>query len=370
MVLHDGRREELFEPIRVAEFRLLQIGVLRLRGVGQQELAALGVEAVLQFIHLTIHAIVAAVEHIRVVEPSLVAEFAVDAHLLLRVEDVEVAIGGHQARGEFARVVEVRLSLATLLGGHDNHTRHGASTVDRGGRTVFEHLEALDVVGVQAGDGRADERFGVTRGQIVGADVRHVFHDHAVHHPKGLRGTVDRCGTAHTNLGSGTESSAHVLHRHTGCLPFERTTDVGHARKARFADVDLVGRARKEATVRLRHTRGHHDLAEALVVFEHDAHVLAAFDGGRLHADVRHGDARVFAFDGEGKFTVVVGHGELFATDRGDVCTGDGLIVRSRDHNARHFGLRQRGGDTKHQTQQEGGQFFLHKSFLIRCECV
>ena len=66
----------------------------------------------------------------------------------------------------------------------------------------------------------------------------------------------------------------------------------------------------KEATVRLRHTRGHHYLAEALVVFEHDAHILAAFDGGRLHADVRHGDARVFAFDGEGKFTVVVGHGD------------------------------------------------------------
>ena len=231
------------------------------------------------------------------------------------------------------------------IGGHFDQTEGFDTEVDAIVHTALAH-------------GRADERFGVTRGQIVGADVRHVFHDHAVHHPKGLRSTVDRRGTAHTNLGSGTESSAHVLHRHTGRLPFERTTDVGHARKARFADVDLVGRARKEATVRLRHTRGHHYLAEALVVFEHDAHILAAFDGGRLHADVRHGDARVFAFDGEGKFTVVVGHGELFATDRGDVCTGDGLIVRSRDHNARHFGLRQRGGDTKHQTQQEGGQFF------------
>ena len=29
-----------------------------------------------------------------------------------------------------------------------------------------------------------------------------------------------------------------------------------------------------------------------------------------------------------------------------------------------------KGGENMHQTQQEGGQFFLHKSFLIRCECV
>ena len=362
MVLHDGRREEFFEPIGVAKFCLLQVGVFRLGGVRQQELAARGVEGIFQLIHLAVHAVVATIQHIRVVEPAFVAQFAIDPHLLLRVENVEIAIRGHQTRGELARVVEMSLPLAALFGGHHDHARHGARTVDRRGRTVLEHLEALDVVGVQARDGRTDERFGVTRCEVVGADVRHIFHDHAVHHPKGLRSAVDRRGTAHTNLRGGTECAAHVLHRHAGCLSFERAADVGHARQARFADVDLVGGPREEAAVGLRHTRGHHHLAEALVVFEHDAHVFRTFQRDGLHSDVRHGDARVFSLDGQGEITVVVGHGELFATDRGDVCPGDRLIVRARDHNARHFGLRQRGGDTKYQTQQEGGQFFLHRS--------
>ena len=50
----------------------------------------------------------------------------------------------------------------TLLRRDDDHARHGARTIDRGGGTVLEDLEALDVVGVQPGDGGGNQGLRVT----------------------------------------------------------------------------------------------------------------------------------------------------------------------------------------------------------------
>ena len=46
------------------------------------------------------------------------------------------------------------LSLFALFGSNNNNASHCTRSIDRGGRPVFQYLEAFDVVGVQACDSR------------------------------------------------------------------------------------------------------------------------------------------------------------------------------------------------------------------------
>ena len=330
--MHDSIREQVLKPVGVAKFCLTQIGVARLLCVGECKLTCARIERIDQFIHMTIHSVVATIEHFGEIEPTAVVQLAIDAHLVLRVEDVEIAVRGNQTRGKFARVVHVRLSLLTLLGGHHNHTRHGARTIDGGCATVFQDLETLNVVCVQSGNGRTDQRFGITRSQIVGIHVRHIFHDYAVHHPKRFGSTEDGCGTAHTDFRSCTKRATHVLHRHTGCASFERATHVGHTAQACCRSIHFVGSTGKHSTVGFRQPR-HHHFAQRLRIFQRDFHVGGTFQCLRLHTEITHGNVVVLSLDGQGKLTCFVCGCEGASAIGRNTCAKEGLIVGGCCHN-------------------------------------
>ena len=297
VILHDSIREQVLKPVGVAKFCLAQIGVARLLCVGECKLTCARIERIDQFIHVTIHSVVATIEHFGEIEPTAVVQFAIDAHLVLRIEDVEIAVRGNQACGKFARVVDMRLSLLTLLGGHHNHTRHGARTIDGGCATVFQDLETLNVVCVQSCNGRTDQRFGITRSQVVSIHIRHIFHDYTIHYPKWFGSTEDGRGTAHTDFRSRTKCATHVLHRHTGCASFERATHVCHTAQSCSCCIHFVGSTSKHAAVGFRQTC-HHHFAQRLRIFQCDFHVGVAFQGLRLHAEITHGNVVVLALDG------------------------------------------------------------------------
>ena len=92
VVLHNSVRKQVLKPVGVAKFCLAQIGVARLLCVGQGKLSRARIERVDQFIHMTIHSVVATIEHFGEIEPTAVVQLAIDAHLVLRVEDVEIAV--------------------------------------------------------------------------------------------------------------------------------------------------------------------------------------------------------------------------------------------------------------------------------------
>ena len=159
------------------------------------------------------------------------------------------------------------LSLLSFLGGNDDNAGHGTRTIDGCGRTVFQYLKALDVVGVKSGDSRRDKRFGVSRCQIVSSHVGCIFHDNAVDHPQGLAAAVDRGCSAHAYLRGSTKRSAYVLHGHACCLPFERATDVGHTAQSGFLGIHFVGSTGKQAAVCSGKTRYHHFVKHLGVCF-------------------------------------------------------------------------------------------------------
>ena len=212
VVLHDGRREKLLKPVGVTVFGLLQVGILCLLGVGKSEAASCGVVGIDEFVHLAVHTVVGAVENVGEVEPSLVLQLLVDTHLVLRVEDVEIAVRGNKTGGKLARIVDMGLSGLSFLGSDNDNARHSARTINRSGTTVFQYLETLDVVGVESCNGRTDKGLGIARCQVVGTHVRHVFHDDTINNPEGFAATIDGGSTANTNLRCRTKRTAHVLY--------------------------------------------------------------------------------------------------------------------------------------------------------------
>ena len=205
--MRDAVREQLVEPVGVHHLVLTQIVVHGLLRVGQTEVARSGVIFVHQVVHLTEDAARrgAVARHER--QETVVLHLAIDRHLLLRVHDVELRVAGLQSHGVFTRIADLRCACLTTLGGDDNHTGHCARTIYRGGTTVLQNLERLDVVRVQTGNGRRYQRGSVARRQLVGIHLGHVFHNHAVDHPQGFRRTVDRRSTADAYLRSGTKGS-------------------------------------------------------------------------------------------------------------------------------------------------------------------
>ena len=160
--------------------------------------------------------------------------------------------------GELARVVDGAMTLTAFLGGNNHHARHCARTIYRGGTTVLQHLERLDVVGIQTGNGVGNQRRGIAARQVVGIHVDGIFHNHAVDHPEGRGGTIDRGGTANANFRCRTEGAAHVLHAHAGGASFKRTGHVGHTVELGLLCVNLRRGTREQTLVHLLNTRHHH----------------------------------------------------------------------------------------------------------------
>ena len=191
MVLHDVAVEQQVEPVGVHELGLTQIVVHGGTSVGQTELAVGGVVLVHQVIHTTVDTRRRTVDQRSELQPTLLLHLLEDAHLLLRVADVEVAIVGLQTIGELTGVVDLGVALATGLGGDHNHTSVSLCTVDRGSRTILQDLEALDIIGVQASHSRSNQCVGVTRRQVIGTHLNVVRQNHTVDHPKRLGVAID-----------------------------------------------------------------------------------------------------------------------------------------------------------------------------------
>ena len=192
--------EQEVEPVGVAVLGLAQVGRDVLGRIAQGEGAGGGVVLREHLVHLAIDARLRGVGQLGIVEVAFLLQFLIDRHLVLRVHDVEVAVVGLEAHGVLARVVDTVLPGRTFLRRDHNHTGHRARSIYRCSATVLENLETLDVVGVETGNGRGDERVGIARAEIVGADFHDVLHDHTIDHPQGLRRAIDRCGATHADL--------------------------------------------------------------------------------------------------------------------------------------------------------------------------
>ena len=228
------------------------------------------------------------------------------------------------------------MSGLTLFGGHNDDARHGSCTIDGSGRSVLKDLEAFDVVSVESGNGRAEQGFNVTGSQFISSDIDDIFLDDPVDHPKRAAAAVDGSGTAHADLGCGTEGSGYVLHRYTGCASFERAADVGHTVDFHFLCIDFHCSSGEETLVHFLHTGNDYVIEHAFLAVECDFHVLSDVDSLRLEADV--GDFENLGFGrnaGDVEMSVDVGALAQRGAFDLDGSSDERFVVIGRDDGAR-----------------------------------
>ena len=152
VVLHNIGREEFAKPIGIAELSLLQVSVLCLLSILDTKHTTGLIVSCNQFIHLTIDAIVATIQNGRKIQPTFLLHLLIDSHLVLRVQNIEIAIRRNQTSSKLTRIVDMSLTLLTFFGGNNDDTSHRTSTINRSSGTILQNLEAFNIIRVQACD--------------------------------------------------------------------------------------------------------------------------------------------------------------------------------------------------------------------------
>ena len=334
VVVLDIVGEELVEPVRVAVLGGAEVSGLRGVGVREAELTAGLVELGNQLIHLTIDTAVGGVGRTGIQEVTLLLQFLVDGHLVLGVHDVELGVHRLQTDRIFSVVSDAAGAGATLLGRDDDNAGHGARTVDGGRGTVLEDIEALDIVGVQTGDGGRDQGIGVTGAQVFRVDIDNVFHDDTVHDPQRLGGTVDGGRTTDADLRSGTERTGNVLDGDTGHAAFQGTRNIRDTADLGVFGVQFDGRTGKQTPVDLGHTRDDRLFQHLRIRIQDNAEVV--LHRNSLILEAHEGCNEVLGALGnlvQDKVTVQVCHGSnAGGTFHIHVRSDDRLSVISGDH--------------------------------------
>ena len=353
VVVLDAVREQQVEPVGVAEFGVPQVSGLGFQGIGQGELLGHGIVLAQELVHLSVDTAVLGIGDIRVVQPAFLLQFLVDGHLVLGIHDVEGGVQRLHTERVLTRIGHRAVPGTAFLGGDDDNARHGARTVDGGRGTVLQDFEALDIVGVQAGDGGGNQGVGITGAQVLGIHFNDVFHDDAIHDPQRLGGAVDGGGTADADLRGGTERTGDVLHGDTGYAAFQGTGDIGDTVQFRLFGIHLDGGSGENAAVHRGHTGDDRLLQDLGVRLQGDADIVA--HGNFLFLEAQERDHEVLrglrhlvqdkvtvqvchGSDRAGALHVHVGARHRFSVIGGDDRTADHPCLRGGGHHAEKEG--------------------------------
>ena len=279
VVVLDAVREQQVEPVGVAELGVPQVSRLRFQGIRQGELLGHGIVLAQELVHLSVDTAVLGIGDVRVVQPAFLLQFLVYGHLVLGIHDVEGGIQRLHTERVLTGIGHRAVPGTTFLGRDDDNARHRARTVDGSRGTVLQDFEALDIVGVQAGDGGGDQGVGITGAQVLGIHFNDVFHDDAIHDPQRLGGAVDGGGTTDADLRGGTERTGDVLHGDTGHTSFQGTGDIGDTVQFRLVGVHLDGGSGENAAVHRGHTGDDRLLQHLGVRLQGDADIVPGGNG-------------------------------------------------------------------------------------------
>ena len=160
--MHDGIREKLIKPVCITVLCITKIRQFSSFRIRKSELPLVWIVLSYQLIHLSVDTTIGCISRFCIVKIALLLQFLIDCHLVLRVHYVEIAVTWLQSQGVFSSVIDVCLTCTTLLCRYNNHTRHRARTIYRGGRTILQDLKTLYIVRVQTCNSRRNKGVSVT----------------------------------------------------------------------------------------------------------------------------------------------------------------------------------------------------------------
>ena len=182
------------------------------------------------------------------------------------------------------------LALVASLRGHHYHAVGGLGAVDGRGRSVFQHVDALDVLGVDAGDGVSYTVHVVGVVELLGRYLHGVLHHYAVYHPQGLTVADERRCAADAYLRRHAHLKRVVVDQQVGYLALEHLVERAHVGALQVFHLGR-GDGRRQRPLVEHLVAGHHHLVERLVVgVEYDLRRMAGKNGARgaVEAQVAH----------------------------------------------------------------------------------
>ena len=274
--------------------------------------------------------LVAHLRHVGRIDVMLLCQILRELDAFHRVHQVDfiVCIIGTFTKGELSGIRDSGFALATALGSHHNHAIGRTRSVESSGGGIFQHVDAQNVLRVDASDGitNAVDIVGIV--QHIGRQAYRVGKNDAVEHPQRFAVADECAGSANTDAVGSIDFSTTTERHQVGNLTFEHLREVCHTGNLKFAHVLTGDRTGEVAAVELLITCNHHALKHLGVAFHIDYHIVAGGQMNRLHADI--GDLHA-GFLGHGlveiEFTVGIGNGHHLGAHNPYLRTDNGLFV-------------------------------------------
>ena len=275
---------------------------------------------------------------VRIFVPDRLAEvaFIASSHVVDPIlTRVGFGIGGQAVETHVGIEIDADLALGSLLGGDDDDTVGTCRTIDGGRGGILEHLDALDVVGVEVGDGAAA---------------------HTVDDEERCIRTVERTVTTQQEGGRLACLARLAGDVETGNLALQTFHGVHYRCYLDFVGLHARNSA-GEIALLLDTITDHHHFFEEVVVFVNDDFKLGiALDGHVLSRISHKTDVkdRLVGHTGDGEVAIEVGDGARCGAFDENIGTDDGFAGGLVNHLTGHgSGLCEKKASAQHKCEQK-----------------
>ena len=194
---------ELLEPVRIAKLRGTQVSGTTCIRIEDAILASNIIIVIDLIVEVAIDPIARSDEDSLVVKALTIGHLIEDGHLVLRVQDIELTVGGDGTVGKLGLISEGVRPLPSLTRADGDNPPEGALTIEGGCRSVVDDLEALDITLRETGQSGCDETLSFGRSKVSDVEVLIFLIDHSIDDPQGIVDAFHRCSLTHRDDRSG-----------------------------------------------------------------------------------------------------------------------------------------------------------------------
>ena len=145
MLVTNGVLEEFLEPVRITKLSSTEVSSTTCISIEYTILASQVIVIIDAIVEVAIDPIARGDEDSLVVKALTISHLIEDGHLVLRVQDIELTVGGDGTVGKLGLISEGVRPLPSLTRADGDNPPEGALTIEGGCRSVVDNLEALDI---------------------------------------------------------------------------------------------------------------------------------------------------------------------------------------------------------------------------------
>ena len=217
MLVLDAVLEELLEPVRIAVLSCTEVIVTACFCILDAVLTVVVVVHIL--IHIAVDTPVPRGSHPVRDHALTIVHFLEDSHLILRVEDIVLAVRRYLTVGQLRLIGEAIDPLIGAARLDGDNPPEGALTIESGSRSIGDDAEALDVLLRKPWKRSSDDALRIGRVQVSDIEILVLLVDDTIDDPQRIIGTLNGSSLTHRSDGggllllclSGRESNLHRL---------------------------------------------------------------------------------------------------------------------------------------------------------------